>query len=96
MFSFHAAENWPYAILINDDPYRSIPSLQVNPAVSAGFVVVGDLSPFLFLFYVVAQICGATFGAGIARALVSDELYTHGQGGLLIIRDQVRDGKSTR
>jgi len=72
--------------LINS--FGHISGAQVNPAVSAGFVIVGDLKLLLFLFYVLAQYAGATFGAGIARLLLSEEMYKSGQGGMLIIREQ--------
>lgn len=40
-----------------------------NPAVTSGFLVAGRIAPNLAACYVVAQLIGATTGAGVARAL---------------------------
>ena len=47
-----------------------------NPAVTAGFLVTGRIAPNLAAAYVIAQLLGATTGAGVARALFPVEAVT--------------------
>jgi MIP family channel proteins len=48
----------------------------LNPALTAGFLVTGRISPGLAVAYVVAQLLGATTAAGFCRAIFPFEAVT--------------------
>lgn len=58
---------WMFIVL-----YWKICVINFNPAISTCLLVSGDLSPYLYLPYIVMQILGSAVGAAIAQAIKKD------------------------
>uniref|UniRef100_A0A8B9IWL8 Aquaporin-8 n=1 Tax=Amazona collaria TaxID=241587 RepID=A0A8B9IWL8_9PSIT len=57
----------------------------LNPAVSLGMWLVGGLNITMLIPYWVSQLCGATIGAGLAKAVAASERYGNASGGAFTI-----------
>lgn len=60
----------------------------INPAVSIGFLIVGELKFLLFIFYLGAQFLGATCAGLMARGLMTTTRYQLGHGGIPLIPEE--------
>jgi len=57
------------ALSIAVSAFGGISGAHFNPAVTSGFLVTGRIKPGLAVAYVIAQLLGATTGAGVARSI---------------------------
>ena len=57
------------ALSIAVNAFGGISGAHFNPAVTSGFLVTGCIKPGLAVAYVIAQLLGATTGAGVARSI---------------------------
>lgn len=60
---------WMFIVL-----FWKICVINFNPAISTALLISGDLSPWLYLPYIVMQILGSALGAVIARAIKGDDI----------------------
>lgn len=70
------------ALSIAVNAFGGISGAHFNPAVSAGFLVVGRLPSSRFVPYVIAQLAGATVAAAACRALFLPEAIMQAQLGI--------------
>jgi MIP family channel proteins len=64
------------ALSIAVNAFGGISGAHFNPAVTSGFLVTGRIKPGLAIAYVIAQLLGATTGAGVARSIFPVEAVT--------------------
>jgi len=62
-----------------------ISGAHINPSVSIGFSIIGELNLLLCFLYVISQILGSTVAALVARALLPTDRYIAGNGGMVLI-----------
>ena len=70
------------ALSVAVNAFGGISGAHFNPAVSAGFVLTGRLSPSRFLPYVIVQLAGATVAAAACRVLFLPEAVMQAQLGI--------------
>ena len=61
------------ALSVAVNSFGGISGAHFNPAVTAGFLATGRIKPGLAVAYVIAQLLGATTGAGVARVIFPAE-----------------------
>lgn len=65
-----------------------ISGAHINPAVSIGFLIAGEIKCLLFIFYVGAQFLGATCAGLMARGLMTTTRYQIGHAGMVLIPEE--------
>ncbi|XP_076092752.1 aquaporin AQPAn.G-like [Mytilus galloprovincialis] len=90
--SVHVALETGFYIAVAITIFSKVSGGHVNPSISMGFFVTGQISAVRFVLYVVCQTLGAISGAGIIYAITDEQI--RGRFGVILPNPHVSDGQA--
>ncbi|XP_052094235.1 aquaporin AQPAn.G-like [Mytilus californianus] len=90
--SVHVALETGFYIAVAITIFSKVSGGHVNPSISMGFFVTGQISTVRFVLYVICQTLGAVSGAGIIYAITDEHI--RGGFGVILPNPHISDGQA--